>query len=376
MIVSRVLAGSLRFSLAVAMFAIATGAQAQSRRMVILDDDLDAFHPAQLMALQSPDVDVLGITIVSGNAWRDEEVAHALRMLEIVGRTDIPVVPGATYPLLNSEAATERWEARYGKLVWKGAWMKQWVESTAQSNPRYHAPEVVPTLPEGNPVTKASSEIAANFMIRKVHEFPGQVSILATGPLTNLALAQRLDPQFASLAKELVIMGGSLNPRQRLDSVSAQQFAREFVNSPRREFNIRWDPEAASITFHAPWKKIVMVPVDPSTATELTPALLKRMTAVDTPLTQVLRHNEPGFPLWDELAVAVWLDPKLIAHADTLFVDFDTQSGAGYGDTLSWTSGYQPGLGEQRATVVRDVDVKGVEQLMVKLMTRPLAVSK
>jgi inosine-uridine nucleoside N-ribohydrolase len=339
-------------------------------RRVILDDDLDGFHPAQLMALQAPDVEVLGITIVSGNAWRDEEVAHALRMLEIVGRSDIPVVPGAVYPLVNTEKATERWEALYGKLVWKGAWMKQWVEPTQQSAPRYHAPDVVADLPEGRPVTKASSEIAANFLIRKVHEFPGQVSIIATGPLTNLALAQRLDPEFASLAKELVYMGGSLAPRRRLDSVSAKQFAREFVNSPRREFNFRWDPEAASIALRAPWKKIVMLPADPSTATELTPALLKRMTAVDTPLTRVLRHNEPGFPLWDELAVAVWLDPALIARAETLFIDVDTQFGAAYGDTLSWTPGYEPGLGEQRETVVREVDVPGVEKLLVRLMTR------
>ncbi|NKF24230.1 nucleoside hydrolase [Solimonas marina] len=350
-----------------------TAQAADGKRLVILDDDLDGFHPAQLMALQAPDVDVLGITIVSGNAWRDEEVAHALRMLEIVGRTDIPVVPGATYPLLNSEKLTERWEALYGKLVWKGAWMKKWVEDTQQSPPHYHGPDVVPDLPEGNPTTRPSAEIAANFLIRKVHEFPGQVSIVATGPLTNLALAQRLDPQFASLAKELVYMGGSLNPRQRLDSVSAQQFAREFVNSPRREFNMRFDPEAASIVLRAPWKKIVMVPSDPSTATELTPALLKRMTAADTPLTRQLKHNEPGFPLWDELAVAVWLDPTLIAQSASLYVDVDTQFGPGYGDTLSWSPGYEPDLGEQRETVVRDVDVKGVYALMVRLMNRPLA---
>ena len=61
------------------------------------------------------------------------------------------------------------------------------------------------------------------------------------------ALAQRLDPEFASLVKELVIMGGSLAPRQVLEGKSASDFAREFVNTPRREFNIRFDPEAASM---------------------------------------------------------------------------------------------------------------------------------
>jgi purine nucleosidase len=364
---------SLRCLFALLLLAVGLQAQAADKRLVILDDDLDAFHPAQLMALQAPDVEVLGITVVSGNAWCAENVAHALRMLEIVGRSDIPVVPGAVYPLLNTEQATERWETLYGKLVWKGAWTKRWVEDTQQSAPRYHAADVVPDLAEGNPTTKPAAEIAANFLIRKVHEFPGRVSIVATGPLTNLALAQRLDPQFASLARELVYMGGGLSPQRRLDTVSARQFAREFVNTPRREFNFRWDPEAASIVLRAPWKKIVMLPADPSTATELTPALLERITAVDTPLTRVLKHHEAGFPLWDELAVAVWLDPALIAHAENLFVDVDTQFGPGYGDTLSWTPGYEPGLGEQRETVVRDVDVGGVEKLLVTLMQRPLA---
>ncbi len=165
-------------------------------RKVILDDD--GFSIAQWMIVQAPDTEVLGVTTVAGNCWVKECVAHALRGLELVGRTDVPALAGATFPLVNTEKTTELWEALYGKLIWKGAWMKKWVESTVQSPPQYHASDVVPDLPEGNPTTQASSEIAAMFMIRKVHEFPGQVSIIATGPLTNLALAQRLDPQFRS----------------------------------------------------------------------------------------------------------------------------------------------------------------------------------
>ncbi|MFT4198123.1 MAG: nucleoside hydrolase [Pseudoxanthomonas sp.] len=350
----------------------ASAAPASAPRLVIIDDDIDGFNPAQLMLLQSPQVKVLGICTVSGNAWRDAELAHARRLLEIAGQPQIPVLPGAVYPLLNSEAATERWEALYGKLVWKGAWSKRWVEDTQQSAPRYHAADVVPDLALGNPsAVKASDEPAAMFMLRMVRQYPGQVSIIATGPLTNLALAQRLDPQFAALARELVYMGGSLNPQQRREGVSAAQFAREFINSPRREFNIRWDPEAASIVMRAPWKKIVMVPVDPSTATELSAPLLARMTAAGTPIAQALKSHETGFPMWDELAVAVWLDPRLIARADTLYVDTNREFGPGYGDILSWAPGYQPGLDEQPEQVVREVDVAGVEALMVELLNRP-----
>ena len=359
-------------SLGLALLALcsATQASAAESRKVILDDD--GFSIAQWMILQAaPDAEVLGVTSVSGNCWVKECAAWALRSLEIVKRSDVPVVMGATYPLINTEKTTERWEALYGKLIWKGAWMRKWVEETVQSTPNYHGPDVVPDLPDGNPTTQAANEIAANFLIRKVREFPGQISIIATGPLTNLALAQRLDPEFASLAKELVYMGGSLNPHQQLANVSAEQFAREFVNSPRREFNMRFDPEGASITLRAPWKKITMVPADPSTATQLTADLLKRLSAADTELAKVIRKREPGFPLWDEIASAVWLDPRLIAQSKQLFVDADTQFGPSYGDTLSWSKGYEPGLGEQMETVVLEVDVRGVEKLMIALMTRP-----
>lgn len=364
--------GLLRW-LALGLLACGVQAQAAGKRLVILDDDVPSLSLAQFMAVLAPDVEVLGVTIVSGSTWRDENVAHMLRMLEIAGRPDIPVMAGAELPLLNTETETERWEALYGKLIWKGAWMKRWVEDTVQTAPNYHAPDVVPPLAEGMPAIRAAGENAVDFLVRKVHEFPGQVSIVATGPMTNIALAQQRDPQFASLAKELVYMGGSLNPQRKLDTVSARQFAREFVNTPRREFNFRWDPEAARIALRAPWKKIVMVPVDPSTATELSADLLRRMTARDTVLARQLKaHKELGFPLWDEIATAVWLDPSLIAAADALYVDVNTQFGPGYGDTLSWAPHYQPGVGERLETVVREVDVPRLERLMVELMTRPL----
>ena len=358
--------------LALGLAAGSAAADQAALRKVIVDDDITSVRSSAQLALQSPDVELLGITIVSGSVWRDEGVAHALRMLEIAGRTDIPVVPGSTFPLVNTEQATRRWEALYGKLVYKGAWMDhKWPDGTLQSQPLYHVHDHVPDLPEGNPTTRAANEIAANFLIRTVRRFPGQVTIIATGPLTNLALAQRLDPEFAANAKELVIMGGSLNPQRKLASLSAQQFGREYLNTPRLEFNFRWDPEAASIALRAPWRRIVMVPVDPSTATELTPALLNAMTRSDTPLARsVKRFSETGFPMWDEIATAVWLNPALIATADELAVDVDTSFTAGYGNTMSWPKGEGPGLGERPVTVVREVDVKGLERLMIELTNR------
>ena len=99
---------------------------AQSKRKIIIDQD--ARGPAttdqqsMMVLLNSPQVEALGITIVSGDQWRDEEVAHTLRMLEVIGRADVPVYPGAVFPLINRLETIERWESRYGKVAYKGAW--------------------------------------------------------------------------------------------------------------------------------------------------------------------------------------------------------------------------------------------------------------
>ncbi|CAN5229793.1 nucleoside hydrolase [soil metagenome] len=351
--------------LCLALMLTAGTADTQSRRKVIIDDE--GFTLMHLMLLGAKDVDVVGIATVSGNVWANRATAYALRGLEIIGRTDVPVVQGATYPLLNSEAMTDRWEALYGKLTWKGAWMKRWVEPTAQSTPAYHGPNDPVDLPWGNPTTRPAPENAASFMIRMVHKYPGEVTIIEGGPMTNLALAQRLDPEFAGLVRELVYMGGSFNPRQKLATPSAGQFAREFVNTPRREFNIRFDPEAASIVSRSPWRKITVIPVDPSTATELSRALLDRVAKTASPgVAKIVSAMEPGFPLWDETAAAIWLDPTLVTEKQTLFVDYNTQFGPGYGDLLSWNAGYQPKVGEQPADVVRSIDATRLEALMVK----------
>ena len=335
------------------------------KRKVIIDDD--SFSLMHLMLLGADDVEVLGIASVTGNSWSGRIVPYALRGLELIDRLNIPVVKGATYPLLNTEAQTKLWEALYGRLTWKGVWMKEWAEPTVQSLPQYFEVDAPVDVSWGNPKIEADPRIAANFLIEMVRTHPGEISIIAGGPLTNLALAQRLDPEFASLAKELVYMGASFNPQQVIDNQVAADFAREFANSPRREFNIRLDPEAASITSRSPWPKITIIPVDPSTGTQLTAELLNRAAhAAPKGMGEVLATWEPGFPLWDEIAAAVWLDPSLIIEKERLYVDYNTQFGPSYGDTLSWREHYQPNLGEQPATVIRKVDRLGLEALLIE----------
>ncbi|MGF7154940.1 nucleoside hydrolase [Novosphingobium gossypii] len=335
---------------------------------IIIDDE--GFSLMHVMLLNSPQVDVVGVTSVTGNWWAPRGAAMQLRGLEIMGRTDVPVAQGAINPLLNTEKATERWEALYGKLTWKGVWMKQWAEPTQQSTPPYYGPDDLTNLPWGAPTTKASAQMAAVFMIEMVRKYPGQIIIVAGGPMTNLALAQRLDPEFAKLARGLIYMGGSFNPHRVLDDRSAVEFAREFANSPRREFNIRLDPEAASIVSRAPWKQITVIPVDPSTSTQLSRKLLGRAAKAAGPqLGKHISSFEAGFPLWDEIVAAVLLDPSVVTSAEDLYVDYDTQFGATYGDTLSWREHYQPGLGEQKAHVVLSIDPRKLDDVIVRAVT-------
>ncbi|SFI38022.1 Inosine-uridine nucleoside N-ribohydrolase [Collimonas sp. OK307] len=313
-----------------------------------------------LMLLQARDVEVLGIVVSSGDGWRDENAQHTLRLLEIAGRTDVPVYLGAVFPLVNNAAKTLRWEQLYGALTYKGAW------TDPTSDPKRHAdPYVVPALAEGTPTTKPVTGSGIDFMVKAVHEFPDAVTIWSGGPLTDIALAARLDPAFASLAKELVFMGGSFNP------VAADNaFAEEYRHNTRLEFNIRWDPEAASMVLHEPWKRVVQVPVDPTTATFFSAQLLGRLGHVGTPIASYLHQYGIPLPMWDELTAMVWLDPSIIKKSATMLVDVDTSFTAGYGNTLSWPLDKGPHLGERPVQVVQAVDVPRFERLTMELLSR------
>lgn len=364
---------STLYVFAATALAATTSFAAGPRRKVIIDQD--AYGPGGsnlqsiLMVVQDPNFEVLGITIVSGDGWQKEEVAQTLRMLELIGRTDVPVVPGATYPLLNSQEETRRWEAIYGKLAYKGAWMESWPGYNTVNRPHYHAADVVPHLEEGDPTTKPLPEVAANFIVRKLHEFPGQVTVLAMGPFTNLALASRLDDGCAALAEQLIIMGGSFDP----DGSSVDEFSLQFINSPRVEFNDRWDPEAGKMMLHAGWKKITVVPTDATVGTKFTEAVEKLATSgCDTPAAQYIsKYAQPGFPMWDEVAAAVLMDPTIVKRSDRLSMDIDIGHGPNYGATLSWAPGNAPGLGEPEVTVVRSIDIPRLEQMFADEVRRP-----
>jgi purine nucleosidase len=334
--------------------------QSSAKRKVIIDQDAagpaGTDQQAILLLIQSPQTDVLGVTVVTGDAWLKDEVAHTLRTLELIGRTDIPVVAGAEYPLVRTKAGTEMWEQQFGTVPWVGAWTPRW----------YHPPDQLGEMPEGKPTTKPIDEDAAHFLVRMVRKYPHDITIYAGGPMTNLALAIAIDPEFPSLAKELVLMGGSLNP------VTDDP---EFLNTPRHEFNLWFDPEASHIVLRAPWKKVICTTVDISVKTRLTQDLLDRVKEGNSPAAKYIGTYGRLFGkynyLWDELAAVAWLDPTIITAKTTRYLDIDLNRGAGYGDTLSWTEDDKPKIVGPPVEIQVDLDKDRFYKMFVDLLKAP-----
>jgi inosine-uridine nucleoside N-ribohydrolase len=349
------------------IFSICTTLQAQKIKVIV---DQDARGPATtdmqsiLIFLQSDKFDVLGITTVSGDQWVKEETQRTLRLLEIAGRTDVPVVQGAEFPLLNSKEETERWEALYGKFRYKGCWSdfsKRPGNIPPAFRAGYHEPDVVPTLVEGAPHTKPLDETAAHFIVRMVHKYPGEVVIWAGGPMTNIALALRLDPEVATLAKELVLMGSGMYAiTGGINSIDG-----------RREFNWWFDPEAVRIAMRAPWKKITITPIDISVKTTVNPGLKAAIAKSDTPIARYLTEYSVESFMWDELSAAAMIDPSIVTGQKELYVDIDVDHGPSYGETLFWDTTTEVPPYQRKATVQFDVDTAKLYDLYIKLMTQP-----
>jgi len=344
-------------ALALALIVAVVPCVAQQKRKLIIDQDASGPGGTDMQAIlalvNSPETDVLGICVVTGDQWRDEEVAHTLRLLEIIGRTDIPVLPGAVFPLVNSKEATAEWEKQFGKVVYQGAWNR---------GKPVHGPWEIPPMPEGAPATHAAQEDAAHFLVRMVHEYPHEVTIYEGGPLTNLALAQTIDPEFASLAKELILMGGSIHP---------ETSDPEFIRTPHREFNVWMDPEASYRALASPWPRIVVTTVDISVKTRMDKDLISQIAkGTSASARYVAKYAQDSF-LWDELAAVAWLDPSIITKTTKLYISASIDHGATYGNTLAWDANHAPAIHGPLAEVQQDLDKEKFYSEFVELMTRP-----
>jgi inosine-uridine nucleoside N-ribohydrolase len=346
------------------------------KRLVLIDQDGSgpggSNQMAMLVLLQSPQVKVLGITMVTGNAWRDEETQHTLRMLELTGHADVPLAKGAVFPLVRTQRETQLSTTIDGKVTWLGAWGQgptTLLETTHGVTPitpdklDAHGPYDIPPLPEGQPALKPLDEDAIHFLIRQVHAHPHQVTIYAAGPMTNIALAISIDPEFAALTQGIVLMGGSLNP---------QTDDPEFATDPRHEFNFWFDPEAAHIVLRADWPRADVTTVDVSVKAPFTQKMLDEISKSQSPTARYIAGwSQDRYYLWDELAACAWLDPTLITKEQQLYMDVDLSHGPSYGDTLTWTEKLKPATGVRLVHAQVDLDLPRFQRTFVDLMTQP-----
>lgn len=299
---------------------------------------------ALIPLLRDPHVRLLGVGVVTGDQWLEEETQHVLRFLEIAGRSEVPVAKGAQMPLIRSLPEMKAWEARYGPIPWKGAW------NAAKPGKAYHPddPSVVPPMAEGAPTTQPIADDAIHAMIAQIRAHPGQVTVITAGPLTNIALALRIAPDITGLAKGIVMMGGGYD----------MQAARVLDNADyATDFNFVFDPEAAHIVLTAPWKSITSV-ANVTNSARMTRAVTDQIASAGTPLARyVAQYARIDQPLWDEMTVAVAIDPTLVTKKFRARMDVDLMPGAGYGNAQIWKDDLAPHKGEQMVDVVEAIDV-------------------
>ena len=321
-----------------ALAQISSPLPANAKRKVIYDQDNSGPFGTDilgtLMMLQADNIDLLGITLVTGDAWMKQEMAYTLRLLELMRRTEIPVYPGAEFPMLNTK---EEWQLR--QQLYGGHRLDPWMGAFNRTNGGPNEIKPLPPPYDRLANIKPQQEHAARFIIRAVRENPGQVTIYAGGPLTNLALAVALAPDIVPLVHEVVIMGTGFHM---------------FTNA----FNIFFDPESARKVLRAAWPKCTIVTVDIAEeiheGDELAPGrrMIEEIAArAQSPISELFQlhaieplHRNPNmhfFRMADEMIAAQVIDPSVFTKSEQMYVDICTTPGPRYGDSMFWPKNWQ-----------------------------------
>ena len=255
---------------------------APPRRIVV---DCDPGHDdavALLLAAGHPGLALAGITTVAGNQTLERVTRNARIVATVVGLAGVPIVAGSAAPLVRP----------------------------LRIAPEYHGESGLDGPAPVAPTVELTPGRAASFLADVVLADPGRVTVVATGPLTNLALALRLAPEIAGTDERVVLMGGSYTRGN---------------STPAAEFNVLVDPEAAAAVFSAGWE-VTMIGLDVTHRALFTPAVAGRLAAVDTAAARWMAELMTFFgtayrtaggmdapPVHDAVAVACASDPSLVA---------------------------------------------------------------
>ena len=259
---------------------------------------------AILLALASPEVTVEGLSVVHGNCSLEQATANALSVLELARASHVPVAKGCDLPLVQPSLLAP--------------------ETHGDSGLGYARLPV----PRSQPIARH----AIDFLIEKILASPGEITLVAIGPLTNVALAIRQEPRVVEALKEIIVMGGALRYEGNTTALA--------------EFNTYVDPHAAQIVYHA-GIPATLVPLDVTYQCVLTPGDVTRLQEIDSPITQFVAdatrfymefHDEyqkiEGCVINDPLALALTFAPELCEYRD-LPVEVDLSGGISMGKTVA-----------------------------------------
>ncbi len=274
-------------------------------KRIIIDTDPgidDAL--AILLALASPELSLEGLSVVHGNCSLEQATKNGLSILELANASHIPLAKGCELPLVQPSLLAPETHGNTGLGYAK--------------------------LPK--PRSKPTVQHGCDFLIEKVMSNPGEFTLVAIGPLTNVALAIRKEPGMLEALKEIIIMGGAIRHEGNTTALA--------------EFNTYVDPHAAHIIFHA-GIPITLVPLDVTYQCILMAPDVERLLKIDSPIPQFIRdatgfymeyHDSyqgiKGCVINDPLALALTFAPAL-CDFEELYVDVDISGGVSMGKTFA-----------------------------------------
>ena len=258
---------------------------------------------AILLALASPELSVEGLSVVHGNCSLEQATTNALAVLELANAPHIPVAKGCELPLVQPSLLAPETHG-----------------DTGLGYARLPVPRTRPIAQHG-----------VDFLIEQILKSPGEITLLAIGPLTNVALAIRQEPRVVEALREIIIMGGTLRYEGNTTALA--------------EFNTYVDPHAAHIVYHA-GIATTLVPLDVTYQCILTPHDVNQLLKTDSPITKFVAdstrfymefHDEyqkiDGCVINDPLALALTFAPELCTYQH-LPVDVDLSGGISMGKTV------------------------------------------
>jgi purine nucleosidase len=360
-----------------------TSSGSSGKKKLIYDQDhrgpLSTDTVATLMLLQAGNIDLLGICTVTCDMWAKQETAYALRLLEIMGRPEVPVYMGAQEPLLNTKAEAQMRYRMFGsRTLGNEGYLGCFAKDGGSRD------EVTPLPPPYGRFAqiKAQPEPAADFIIRTIRAHPNEVTVYCGGPMTNLALAAMLAPDIVPITREVIFMGGSMH--RSTSSV-----------------NVYFDAEAAKIGFRAGWPKLTLVTADLAEEVHMQDdgKVDYIVNHAHAPIADLFRNFEQkpqranpqrrSFRMPDEMMAAHVIDPTVFSGFDEMYIDIVTHNDGHYGDTSFWDSNWNdigkgtdlagqnnPSIKAGRVQLLKGIDKNRFRELFIDLMTRPINVSK